>query len=312
MPIIVISVLAFLGIASIFLFLIYISLPKKTVLEERIESMKPFAEEIFFVEKEPTAWQKFLGRLGANVPLRQEDLGKYQKMFIAAGMKRERVPIFMGIKLLLTIALPVAYISLFPVIHLLIFGYSYEEDPSMRLLIIVACAIAGFLLPTYWLRIKLKKRQIQIFHDLPDLLDLMTVCVEAGLSMDAAMIKVCEDEQFNRSPLAKELKLGLQETRAGKPRLEALRDIGERTMVDDLKAFAAMLIQTERLGTSLAHSLRIFADSLRTERRQKAEEAAAKTTIKLMFPLVFFIFPALLVVILGPGFIRIMKLFASM
>ncbi|MBU2578388.1 type II secretion system F family protein, partial [Patescibacteria group bacterium] len=168
-----------------------------------------------------------------------------------------------------------------------------------------------FLIPSLWLSNKVKKRQLQIFHDLPDLLDLMTVCVEAGLSMDAAMIKVNEDQQFKKSPLASEMKIAIQETRAGKPRLEALRDMGERAKVDDLKDFAAMLIQTERLGTSLAQSLRVFSDSLRTVRRQRAEEAAAKTAVKLLFPLVFLIFPALLLVILGPGIIRIMKLFAE-
>jgi tight adherence protein C len=129
--------------------------------------------------------------------------------------------------------------------------------------------------------------------------------------MDAAMIKVNEDEQFRKSQLAKEMKIAIRETQAGKPRLDALRDMGERTMVSDLKDFAAMLIQTERLGTSLAQSLRVFSDSLRTIRRQRAEEAAAKTAIKLLFPLAFFIFPALLLVILGPAAIRIMKLFES-
>ncbi len=140
----------------------------------------------------------------------------------------------------------------------------------------------------------------------------MTICVEAGMSMDAAMIKVCEDQQFKKSPLATEIRIATNETRAGKPRLEALRDMGERTMVEDLKSFAAMLVQTEKLGTSLAQSLRIFSDSLRTIRRQKAEEAAAKTAVKLIFPLVFFIFPAILIVILGPGVIRISRFFSEM
>lgn len=304
MPIIVIAVLAFIALASIIFCLVYVAMPRKTVLEERIESLRIHTDDIIFVEKPPNAWQKFLGRLGANVPMRHEDLGKYQRMLVAAGMKKERVVILMGFKLFLTIALPVAY--------LLLYGIPIETDPTTRLLLTFACAIVGFLLPTFWLRRKLSERQTQIFHELPDLLDLMTVCVEAGLSMDAAMIKVSEDEQFKKGPLARELMIAIQETRAGKPRLEALRDMGERAMVDDLKSFSAMLIQTERLGTSLAYSLRVFADSLRTIRRQRAEEAAAKTAIKLMFPLVFFIFPALLVVILGPGFIRIMKFFAGM
>ena len=276
-------------------------MPKKTVIEERIEGMTPYAAEAIFVERPPARLQKFLGRLGANVPMRTEDLGKYQRQFIAAGMKHERVPFFMGVKLLLLIVLPLGY--------LFVYGIPIEEDPMVRVLMTVGLAILGIWIPNFWLRHKVNERKTQIFHDLPDLLDLMTVCVEAGLSMDSAMIKVSEDEQFRKGPLSRELRIALQETRAGKPRLEALRDMGERAMVDDLKAFAAMLIQTEKLGTSLAQSLRIFSDSLRTERRQIAEEAAAKTAIKLMFPLVFFIFPALLVVILGPAVLRIMEFF---
>lgn len=298
MPIVVIAAFVFIAIASVLFLVAYLAMPKKTVVRERIEDMAPHIDETVFVEKAPTRWQKFLGRLGANVPLRHEDLGKYQKMFIAAGLKHERVAIFMGMKMLLTIGLPVAY--------LLSYGIPIEKDPVVRVLMTVGLAILGIWLPNFWLRYKLNKRRTQIFHDLPDLLDLMTVCVEAGLSMDAAMIKVSEDEQFKKSPLARELRIGLQETRAGKPRLEALRDMGNRSMVDDIKSFAAMLIQTEQLGTSLAQSLRIFSDSLRTERRQIAEEAAAKTTIKLMFPLVFCIFPALLVVLIGPAILRIM------
>ena len=108
------------------------------------------------------------------------------------------------------------------------------------------------------------------------------------------------------------MRIAINETRTGKPRLDALRDMGERTMVDDLKSFAAMLVQTEKLGTSLGESLRIFSDSLRTIRRQIAEEAAAKTAVKLIFPLVFFIFPAILIVILGPGMIRIARLFSEL
>jgi len=133
----------------------------------------------------------------------------------------------------------------------------------------------------------------------------MTVCVEAGLGMDAAIIKITEERQFSKHVLAQEFKIVSQEIRAGKPRAGALRDLGERTGVDDIRALVALLIQTERLGASLARSLRVHSDTLRTKRRQKAEEAAAKTTIKLIFPLAFFIFPALLVVLLGPAVIKI-------
>lgn len=293
--------LIFLGTASLVFFLFYIFLPRKSIVKERIESLISDTEQQIYLERSLTKWQKFLGRIGKNVPMRPQDYGKYQKMLVAAGIRKESLPIFTGVKILLTIFLAVVY--------LLFYGIPIEKDPTRRILLTVLFAIVGFLLPTYWLSRKVNKRKTRIFHDLPDLLDLMTVCVEAGLSMDAAMIKVYDDEQFRNSPLASEIKISIQEVRAGKPRLESLRDMGERSMVDDLKAFAAMLIQTERLGTSLAQSLRIFSDSLRTMRRQRAEEAAAKTAVKLLFPLVFLIFPALLLVILGPGIIRIMQLF---
>lgn len=303
MTVIAVSLLAFIGIAAILLFLIYVAYPRKSIVQERIESLQPQIAAVKVFEQAPTKWQIFLGRLGKKVPMRPEDYGKYQRMLLAAGIKPDRITVFMGVKLFLTIALPLAY--------LVFYGIPVEKNFTMRILVSLSLAIIGYLAPTFWLRYKLNTRQTKIFHDLPDLLDLMTICVEAGLSLDAAMIKVCDDDQFKRSPLAKEIRIATNETRAGKPRLEALRDIGERTMVDDLKSFAAMLVQTEKLGTSLAQSLRIFSDSLRTIRRQRAEEAAAKTSIKLVFPLVFFIFPAILVVILGPALIRLSKLFAE-
>lgn len=303
MTVLALSLLAFAGIAAILLFLIYVAYPKKSIVQERIESLQPRSEISRVFEQAPTKWQIFLGRLGKKVPMRPEDYGKYQRMLLAAGIKPDKITVFMGVKLFLTVALPLAY--------LVFYGIPVEKNFTMRILVSLCLAIIGYLAPTFWLRYKLKTRQTKIFHDLPDLLDLMTICVEAGLSLDAAMIKVCDDDQFKRSPLAKEIRIATNETRAGKPRLEALRDIGERTMVDDLKSFAAMLVQTEKLGTSLAQSLRIFSDSLRTIRRQRAEEAAAKTTIKLVFPLVFFIFPAILVVILGPGIIKVSRLFAE-
>lgn len=295
--------LIFFATASILFFLMYMLIPKKTVLEERLDSLVTTVEkELSILEKPLTPWQKFLGRLGA-IPLRPQEYGKYVKMLIAAGIRREKFSVFMGVKILLAIALPVVY--------LIFYGIPFEKEPAMRTIMSIGFAIVGFLAPSYWLSRRVKKRQTTIFHDLPDILDLLTVCVEAGMSMDAAMIKITEDPHFKKSPLITEIKIAIREIRAGKPRSEALRDMGEKTMVADLKALSAMLIQTERLGTSLAQALKVHSDSLRTIRRQKAEEAAAKIAIKLLFPLVFFIFPALLVVILGPGVIRIIKTFAD-
>jgi tight adherence protein C len=303
MPLYIVIALVFVGIAALLFLLIYALLPKKTVLEERLESLVPGTERLTVLEKPSEGLQKFFERVGARVPVRVEDYGKYTRMLIAAGIKKERLPVYMGIRVLTAI--------LFAVVFLAAYGIPIEKDYLNRIIFTAIFAIAGFLLPSYLLLRKMKNRQTQIFHDLPDVLDLMTVCVQAGLSIDAAMIKICEDPHFQESPLVSEMKIALQETRAGKPRTDALRDMGERAKVDDLKALSAMLVQTERLGTSLAQALLVHADSLRTIRRQKAEEAAAKVAIKLLFPLAFFIFPALLVVILGPAVLRLLKFFTE-
>lgn len=303
MPLYIVITLVFVGIAALLFLLLYTLLPKKTVLEERLESLVPGTETLTVLEKPSTGMQRFLERLGGRIPVRVEDYGKYARMLIAAGIKKERLPLYMGIRVLTAI--------LFAVLFLAVYGIPMETDYVNRIIFTAIFAIVGFLLPSYWLLRRMKNRQTQIFHDLPDVLDLMTVCVQAGLSIDAAMIKICEDPHFQKSPLVSEMKTALQETRAGKPRMEALRDMGERTKVDDLKALSAMLVQTERFGTSLAQALLVHADSLRTIRRQKAEEAAAKVAIKLLFPLAFFIFPALLVVILGPAVLRLLKFFAE-
>jgi len=284
-------------------FVVFLFLPKKTVVMERLESLTSYMEEGTAFDKPYSAWQKFLGRVGKKIPIRPQDYGKYMRMLIAAGIRKDRFPVFMGSKILLSVVLPMAYLASY--------GIPIEKSLATRSLFTVAFAIIGFLVPSLWLSNKAKKRQLQIFYDLPHFLDLMTVSVEAGLSTDTAMIKVSEDPQFRTTPLAKEMKLAIQETIAGKPRLEALRDMGERTMVEDLKSFAALLIQTERLGTSIAQALRVHSDSLRTIRMQKAQEQAAKTTVKLVFPLVFFILPALFVIMLFPAIIKMSKFFTA-
>ncbi len=304
MPLSVIMVLVFLGTALGLFVLMYMFVPRKTILEERLEGLRPVAvEPTTLLERPTTGWRKVLARLGGKVPLSPRDYGKYMKSLVATGFRSEMLPVFMGSKLLLMGLLPGAY--------LVFYGIPFEKERATMLVAVVVLAIVGFLIPSYWLMLMVRRRKLRIFHDLPDVLDLMTVSVEAGLSMDAAVIRISSDKQFRQSPLAKELRLATQEVRAGKPRENALRDLGERTMLDDMKAFVAMLIQTEKLGTSLAHSLRIHSDSLRTIRRQKAEEAAAKTSIKLLFPLVFLIMPALFVVMLMPALLRLTKVFSE-
>jgi len=179
---------------------------------------------------------------------------------------------------------------------------------SMSIILMVLVAgIAGYLLPDFVLRRKISRRQEEITDSLPDALDLLVVCVEAGLGLNAAFIKITEEFKLSSPALSEEFDIVNREMVAGKPRQEALRALTERSGVEDVKSLVAMLIQTEKLGTSLAQSLRVHSDSLRLRRRQKAEEAAAKTTIKLVFPLVFLMFPALFIVILGPGVIQVIN-----
>lgn len=179
--------------------------------------------------------------------------------------------------------------------------------PDKTLFLLAAAgAVAGLSLPAAFLRSKARKRQEAITDALPDALDLLTVCVEAGLGINSAFLRIAEEFRLSSPTLSEEFDVVNREMVAGKPRMDALRALADRTGVEDVKSLVAMLIQTERLGTSLAQSLRVHSDSLRVRRRQRAEEAAAKTTIKLVFPLVFLLFPALFIVILGPGVLQIL------
>jgi len=188
-----------------------------------------------------------------------------------------------------------------------LYGKSVGLSNRHLILLLVVIGFAGFLLPATYLRMKIRKRQEEITDSLPDGLDLLVVCVEAGLGLNAAFQKITEEFRISSPALSDEFDIVNREMVAGKPRQEALRAMGERTGVEDVKSLVAMLIQTEKLGTSVSRSLRVHSDSLRTKRRQRAEEAAAKTTIKLVFPLVFLLFPSLFIVILGPGVIQIVR-----
>jgi tight adherence protein C len=165
----------------------------------------------------------------------------------------------------------------------------------------------GFYLPNiilWWLR---RKRQLEIFLTLPDALDLLVVCVESGLGLDAALRKVCDEMKHHAKTICEELSLANFQLQIGRPRREVLHDLGVRTGVDDVRSLAAILIQADRFGSSIAQALRVQSDSMRTRRKQLAEEKAAKTAVQLIFPLVLFIFPGVFVVLVGPAAISIMK-----
>jgi tight adherence protein C len=176
------------------------------------------------------------------------------------------------------------------------------------ILAILAGAI-GYLLPGMVLARKIAKRKEEIRNGLPDALDLLIVCVEAGCGLDQAIVKASDELALTYPALAHELRLITTEIRAGKPRLEAFKNFSARTKVDDVQSLVALLVQTDKFGTSIAQALRTHAESSRTKRRQRAEERAAKVGVKLVFPLVLFLFPALYVVILGPAVIQFLRVF---
>lgn len=174
-------------------------------------------------------------------------------------------------------------------------------------LLLLGGPLLGFILPRFLLKRQITKRQHRIRLGLPDALDLTVICVEAGLGLDQALMRVAVDLDHAHPELSEELRLVNLEMRAGKPRTEAMRNLAQRTGVDDVRSLVAVLIQTDRFGTSIAQALRVHSDALRTERRQRAEEMAAKTTIKLVPPLVVFILPSVIIVTLGPAVISLIR-----
>ena len=167
----------------------------------------------------------------------------------------------------------------------------------------------GFLLPDFWLGNRITTRQARIRRGLPDVLDLLVICVEAGLSLDQGVARTAEELSRAQPAICDELGIVVLEQRAGCPRADAWRHFAERTNVDSVRNLVSVLVQSEKFGTSIAKTLRIHSDTLRTQRRQKVEEQAAKTTVKLVFPLVFFIFPSLFLVTLGPAAITVVESF---
>jgi tight adherence protein C len=220
-----------------------------------------------------------------------------QRMMARAGFRRpESIMAMQGMKVLLPVVL----------VALVYFTGLYHQSP---IFILILAAVAGYMLPEFWLTTRVRHRQNQLRLSLPDCLDLLVVCVEAGLALDQAFMRVTQELRIVHPILCEELDLVNAEIRIGRTRVEALRQLADRTGVEDIKSLVAMLVQTERFGTSIAQSLRVHSDELRTKRRQRAEEMAAKATVKMIPPLVFFIFPALFVVILGPAVITLFRHF---
>jgi tight adherence protein C len=240
--------------------------------------------------------QQALDPLSRALPVSPTDVSLTRAWLIQAGYREARhVRFYFGARVLFA-ALGFAAVVLFT-------GFD-------SLLLLVGVPAFGFFLPRFFLKRAMKERQRRIRLALPDALDLTVICVEAGLALDQAMMRVGEDLQHAHPELSGEFHLFNLETRAGKPRAEALRNLAARTGVDDVRGLVGTLIQTDRFGTSVAQALRVHSDSLRTERRQRAEEQAAKTTVKMIIPLVLFVLPSLIFVTVGPAVIQLMRLLA--
>lgn len=221
--------------------------------------------------------------------------------FMNAGYRSATAPgLFFAAKSLLTFALPGLLI-----LYLVIAGS--KLSPNTILAFLVGSAALGYFLPNVFLARRIANRKREIFESFPDAIDLMTVCVEAGLGLDAALTRVGQEMHLTSPILAEELHLVNLELRAGSSRDKALRNLALRTGVEEVDTLVAMLVQSDRFGTSVADALRVHSESLRTKRRLRAEEAAAKIPLKLLFPLIFFIFPSMLLVLLGPAFISIFR-----
>jgi len=190
--------------------------------------------------------------------------------------------------------------------------YFYPRSPEMLLLGAVAGTLIGAYIPKVWVFQKISRRREQVRRSVPNMLDLMVVCVEAGLSLNAAIQKIAQESRSSHPALSEELHLVNQEILVGKTREEAFRNLARRTGVEDLRSLAVMLIQADKLGVSIGNSLRVLADSVRTKRAQAAEEAAHKIAVKLVFPLVLLIFPELLVILLGPALITLFRTLSDM
>ena len=242
-----------------------------------------------------------LGVLGKSVARdKVEDHTKARPRFLKAGIRSDRAPaVFWGAKVVLTVLLPLGFI----LFRFLASGVYIS--PTMSVGIFTGLALAGFYLPDLWLSNKIQKRKEKMLEGFPDALDLMVVCVEAGMGLDSAISRVAKEARSNNETLSEELHLYNLEIRAGMSRKDALNNLAMRTDLQEMQNLVTLLIQTDRFGTSVSQALKVFSETMRTQRFQRAEEKAAKVPIKLLFPLILCIFPALFVAILGPAAISI-------
>lgn len=298
-----ILVLVFLSVAGVTLGLT-LWLNRRAALSERIGQLERGAEEA--EEKSPTSAREWLVKVAQvagpmaklSTPKEGWETSSLRVRFMQAGLRDAHWPaVFFGAKTALALGLPATLAVLL--------GFGPQLTTNINMLLLILLAAIGYYLPNVALANITRLRQREVTEALPDAQDMMLVCVEAGLGLDAAMNRAASEIGMRSRALADELGLVALELRMGVKRDQALRNFALRTGVDDVASFVSMLVQADRFGTNIAQALRVHADTMRTQRQLRAEETAAKIPIKLLFPLIFFIFPSLLLVLLGPAWISI-------
>jgi tight adherence protein C len=293
-----ITAITFLATFGILAAVVYAFAPGGAGIAGRLSKlMSPPApvDDSTFAEKQKERVRNSLASLGKLVPGDSQQAPRTQLLMMRAGFRSPEATMAMrGFKILVPVVL----------VGLVYLSGVYRWNP---VLFPIIAGVLGYLLPDIFLTWRMNVRQRQLQRGLPDGLDLLVICVESGLGLDQALMKVTQEVRITHPELSDELQLVNLEMRIGKTRIDALRELARRTGLEDIKSLVAMLVQTDRFGTSVAQSLRVFSDDLRIKRRQRAEEMSAKTSVKMVIPLVFFIFPALLAVILGPAVLTLLR-----
>ncbi|MRX11827.1 type II secretion system F family protein [Pseudoduganella sp. FT25W] len=299
-------------IQIMFLLVVFIAVFGGVVLAIRLLTVNPVKDRLEAlhdrsqVTRKGGKWIESIVNLAAplaklSLPTEGWENSPVRMRFINAGWRTPSTPgLFFAGKTGLAVLLPL-------IVFLYLSSKAVATDSNVKMFWMVVAGGFGYYMPNFVLNHVVKTRQRDIFESFPDALDLMTVCVEAGLAMDAALARVANEIGLKSVVLAEEMQLVTLELRAGSAKDKALRNLALRTGVEDVDALVTMLIQADRFGTSIADSLRVQSEQLRTKRRQRAEEHAAKISLKLLFPLIFFIFPSLLVVLLGPAMLNLYR-----
>jgi tight adherence protein C len=279
----------------------YVGLERSSAVRRRIRGLQrsaaPVADHEHSALGNAATAAPVVKRVTTFIPKSPKQMTRVQRRLAMAGLHKPK-----------HIALYIVSEALAPVVA---FGIVFLGFGAGALIFAILAAILGYLAPGLFVEWQAKKRQKEIRNGLPDALDLLIVSLEAGLAIDQAILKSAEELRIAYPALAEELHMINVECRAGKPRIEAFKNFAIRTKVDDVRSLVAMLVQTDRFGTSIADALRTYAEVSRTKRRQRAEERAAKIGVKLIFPLVFCLFPAFFVVTLGPGVIKFVHAFTT-